>query len=131
MGVVQHSIWIDAAPSHVSDVYTNLDRIPQWQTGNPRVLEVSGGGLEIAPPIRCAAAQAPREIARAFVVSEDMLAKRIARAKRKIVRSNVPYRIPSPDELGARLNEVLTVIYLVFNEGYLTTAGSQPIRRDP
>jgi RNA polymerase sigma-70 factor (ECF subfamily) len=64
------------------------------------------------------------------MVPEDTLAKRITRAKHKIVASGVPYRVPSPRDLGSRLDEVLTVIYLVFNEGYVTTAGVAPIRRD-
>jgi predicted RNA polymerase sigma factor len=70
------------------------------------------------------------EIARAFLVHEDALAKRIVRAKHKIVSSKVPYRVPAPEELASRLDEVLTVIYLVFNEGYIATAGEVPIRRD-
>lgn len=44
MGTVQYSIWIGAPPGLVWDAYTNLDRIPDWQTGNPRILEVSGPG---------------------------------------------------------------------------------------
>ena len=64
------------------------------------------------------------------MVHEDALAKRIVRAKHKIVSSKVPYRVPTPGELASRLDEVLTVIYLVFNEGYVATAGEVPIRRD-
>ena len=47
MGTIQHSIWIRAAPSIVWDVYTDLDRIPAWQTGDPRVVEVTGRGDEV------------------------------------------------------------------------------------
>src|SRR5258708_38395585 len=47
-----------------------------------------------------------------------------------MVASGVPYRIPDPEELGSRVDEVLTVIYLLFNEGYVATAGEEPIRRD-
>jgi hypothetical protein len=47
MGAVQQSIWIGAAPGLVWDVYTNLDRIPEWQTGDPRLLEASGRGDEV------------------------------------------------------------------------------------
>src|SRR5258708_40275916 len=47
-----------------------------------------------------------------------------------MVASGVPYRIPDPEELGPRLDEVLTVIYLLFNEAYVATAGEEPIRRD-
>ncbi|HEY4026825.1 MAG TPA: DUF6596 domain-containing protein [Candidatus Dormibacteraeota bacterium] len=85
---------------------------------------------QIALTLRAVAGLTTEEIARAFMVQEETLAKRIVRAKRKIVSSGVPYRIPTPDELGSRLDEVLTVIYLVFNEGYVATASGTPIRRD-
>ena len=85
---------------------------------------------QVALTLRAVAGLTTEEIARAFMVSAETLAKRIVRAKRKIVDSNVPYRIPPADELESRLNEVLTVIYLVFNEGYVTTSGTQAIRRD-
>jgi predicted RNA polymerase sigma factor len=85
---------------------------------------------QIALTLRAMAGLTTEEIARAFVVQEDALAKRIVRAKHKIVSSGVPYRIPTSDELGPRLTEVLTVIYLVFNEGYVATASEVPIRRD-
>jgi RNA polymerase sigma-70 factor (ECF subfamily) len=64
------------------------------------------------------------------MVPEATLAKRIARAKHKIMASGIAYRMPGVDELRSRLDQVLTVIYLVFNEGYLATAGDAPIRRD-
>ena len=64
------------------------------------------------------------EIARAFVASEDAVAQRIVRAKRKIASAGIPYRMPGPQELPDRLPEVLAVLYLLFNEGHLTTSGS-------
>ncbi|HKF76925.1 MAG TPA: DUF6596 domain-containing protein [Candidatus Dormibacteraeota bacterium] len=85
---------------------------------------------QVALTLRAVAGLTTEEIARAFVVDRDTLAKRIVRAKHKIVSSGVPYRVPAPDELGSRLDEVLTVIYLVFNEGYVATAGEAPIRRE-
>ena len=85
---------------------------------------------QIALTLRAVVGLTTEEIARAFMVPEDTLAKRIVRAKRKIAVSKVPYRVPAMDELTPRLKEVLTVIYLVFNEGYVATAGSEPIRRD-
>jgi predicted RNA polymerase sigma factor len=62
------------------------------------------------------------QIARAFLVSETTVAQRITRAKRKITEAGIPYRVPDPNELGARLRQVLAVIYLLLNEGYLSTA---------
>src|SRR5262249_59518159 len=86
--------------------------------------------VQVALTLRAVVGWTREESARAFMVPEEPRAKRIVRAKRKIVASGVPYRVPAGDELMTRLNEVLTVIYLVFNEGYLATAGSEPIRRD-
>jgi RNA polymerase sigma-70 factor (ECF subfamily) len=85
---------------------------------------------QIALTLRAVVGLTTEEIARAFMVSEETLAKRIVRAKHKIVESHIPYRVPAGDELAARLDEVLAVIYLVFNEGHLSTSGSEPIRRD-
>ena len=85
---------------------------------------------QVALTLRAVAGLTTEEIARAFLVPETTLGKRIVRAKRKIVTSKVPYRVPGPDELPSRLDEVLTVIYLIFNEGYVSTSGSMAIRRD-
>jgi RNA polymerase sigma-70 factor (ECF subfamily) len=70
------------------------------------------------------------EIAKAFLISEATVAQRIVRAKRKIEEAGIPYEIPSPDRLPERLASVQAVIYLIFNEGYLATAGDRLIRSD-
>ncbi|MEH1128023.1 RNA polymerase sigma factor [Micromonospora sp. CPCC 206061] len=77
---------------------------------------------QIALTLRVVCGLTTAQIARAFLVHESAVARRITRAKRKITDAGIPYRIPSDDELGARLAQVLTVIYLLFNEGYLSTA---------
>ena len=64
------------------------------------------------------------EIARAFVASEEAVAQRVVRAKRKIASAGIPYRMPGPEELPDRLSEVLAVLYLLLNEGHLATSGS-------
>jgi RNA polymerase sigma factor (sigma-70 family) len=85
---------------------------------------------QLALTLRAVAGLTTAEIARAFITTEATIAQRIVRAKRKIVDANIPYRVPNERELEERLEEVLGVLYLMFNEGYLATAGERPSRRD-
>ncbi|MFC1433486.1 RNA polymerase sigma factor [Streptacidiphilus sp. N1-3] len=71
------------------------------------------------------------EIARAFLVQESAMGQRITRAKVKIKAARIPYRVPSAEDLPARVSGVLAVLYLVFNEGYLATGpDTDPVRHD-
>ena len=77
---------------------------------------------QIALTLRVVCGFTTTQIARAFLVPETTVAQRITRAKRKITDAGIPYRVPDPDELSTRLSQVLAVIYLLLNEGYLPTA---------
>jgi predicted RNA polymerase sigma factor len=80
----------------------------------------------VALTLRVVAGLSPAEIARAFLVGESVIAQRIAGAKRRL--ASVPYELPTGPELGERLSSVLGVIYLIFNEGYSATAGTDLMR---
>jgi RNA polymerase sigma-70 factor, ECF subfamily len=70
------------------------------------------------------------EIARAFLVAEPTMGKRIVRAKRKIADAHIPYRVPADEELPDRMRGVLQVVYLIFNEGYAAAEGDRLVREE-
>src|SRR5262249_52181612 len=70
------------------------------------------------------------EISAAFLASEPAMGQRLSRARKALRDTGAAVRVPEPDQLRDRLDEVLAVIYLVFNEGYLASAGRTPARRD-
>jgi RNA polymerase sigma-70 factor (ECF subfamily) len=85
---------------------------------------------QIALTLRVVCGLTTAQIAAAFLLAETTVAQRITRAKRKIAQAGIPYRIPRDDELPERLSEVLAVIYLLFNEGYLSSAPDRAHSRD-
>ncbi|HMD76774.1 MAG TPA: RNA polymerase sigma factor [Terracidiphilus sp.] len=85
---------------------------------------------QVALTLREVCGLTTEEIARAFLVTPATLAQRIVRAKAKIRETAIPYEVPTPQELPARLDAVLQVIYLVFNEGYSAAAGTEVTRAE-
>jgi RNA polymerase sigma-70 factor (ECF subfamily) len=89
-----------------------------------------GREAQVALTLRTIGGLSTAAVARAFLVPEATIAQRLVRAKRKIRDARIPYRVPEAAELPARLGEVLSVLYLIFNEGYLASSGSGAERRD-
>ena len=85
---------------------------------------------QVALTLRTLGGLTTPEIARAFLVPEATMGQRLVRAKRKIEQAAIPYETPPPEQLPERLASVMSVVYLVFNEGYAATAGSALIRRE-
>jgi RNA polymerase sigma factor (sigma-70 family) len=85
---------------------------------------------QVALTLRAVVGFTTEEIASAFLLAEATVAQRIVRAKRKIVDARIPYRMPEGGELAERLDGVLSVLYLMFNEGYLSRGPEVAMRRD-
>jgi RNA polymerase sigma factor (sigma-70 family) len=85
---------------------------------------------QIALTLRAVCGLTTAEIAAAFLAGEPAMNQRLLRARKALRAAHADMRVPDPDELADRLAEVLAVVYLVFNEGYLASAGRQPARRD-
>ena len=84
----------------------------------------------IALTLRLVCGLSTAEVARAFLVSESTMAARVTRAKHKIAKARIPYRVPSPDRLAERTSAVLEVVHLIFTTGHTAPVGSRLVRRD-
>lgn len=85
---------------------------------------------QVALSLRLLCGLSTSEVARAFLVSESTMAARITRAKKKIAAARIPYRVPGPAELPARIEAVLSVVHLVFTTGHAAPYGDDLVRRD-
>jgi RNA polymerase sigma-70 factor (ECF subfamily) len=85
---------------------------------------------QVALTLRTVSCLTTAEIARAFLVPESTMAQRIVRAKAKIRDASIPFRTPDESEIAERIDAVLSVVYLVFNEGYAATVGQSLVRED-
>jgi RNA polymerase sigma-70 factor (ECF subfamily) len=120
VGVIDHAAWAD--PESVED-----DRLRLIFTCCHPALAPEA---QVALTLREVCGLTTEEIARAFLAPAPTVAQRIVRAKSKIRDAKIPYQVPQANELGERLDAVLRVIYLVFNEGYSASSGAALTRGD-
>jgi RNA polymerase sigma-70 factor (ECF subfamily) len=119
-------VWYDDSPEPVGAIEDERLRLI-FTCCHPALAMES----RVALTLRMVGGLTVREIARAFLTQEAAMGQRITRAKAKIKAARIPYRVPSADDLPARVSGVLAVLFLVFNEGYLASgADADPVRQD-
>ena len=115
----------DTPPQHTGPVSDDRLRLV-FTCCHPALAEPA----RVALTLRLLGGLTVAEIAHAFLVPETTMAQRITRAKAKIAKARIPYRVPGPEDLADRLDAVLAVLYLVYNEGYLSSGAETADRED-
>ncbi|WP_420752868.1 RNA polymerase sigma factor [Rhodococcus sp. O3] len=114
------------APAADSDIPSDDTLVLLFLCCHPSLTPAS----QVALALRAVGGLTTEEIARAFLTSEDTMARRISRAKKRIEDSGEPFRMPAADGYAERLAAVLHVLYLIFTEGYAATSGTDLVRHD-
>ena len=125
--VAEHLYHTTSDPAEYDDEHLEDDRLRLIYTCCHPALSPEA---QVAMTLREVCGLTTEEIARAFLISPPTVAQRIVRAKAKIREARIPYQVPSPLELPERLDAVLRVVYLVFNEGYSASSGTSLTRAD-
>jgi RNA polymerase sigma-70 factor, ECF subfamily len=125
--LAEHLYHTTSDPAEYDDEHLEDDRLRLIYTCCHPALSPEA---QIAMTLREVCGLTTEEIARAFLISPPTVAQRIVRAKAKIREACIPYQVPSPAELPERLDTVLRVVYLVFNEGYSASSGNSLTRAD-
>ena len=125
--VAEHLYHATSDPAEYDDEHLEDDRLRLIYTCCHPALSPEA---QVAMTLREVCGLTTEEIARAFLISPPTVAQRIVRAKAKIREARIPYQVPSPSELPERLDAVLRVVYLVFNEGYSASSGTSLTRAD-
>ncbi len=133
----QRSMREEAATARAAALRRPWDEEPAGERGDDQLRllfmcchPALGADAQAALTLRSLGGLTTAEIASAYLVDESTMAQRLVRAKHKIRATRIPFSLPSTDQLAARLGVVMRVIYLVFNEGYLASAGASVVRVD-
>lgn len=124
----EHGRWMGAPGSREenADTFTDDTLRLMFVCFHPQL----SSEAQTALALRTLCGLSPGEIAAAFLTSEAAIAKRLVRARQRIRELNLPFIVPTPDELPARLDGVLATLYLLFNEGYKASSGERLVRED-